>query len=88
MGFAAARFSTLLRSVALQGNVRLGSMFGSLRERLRSGEALSPEALGLAARAPSATAVAAAAAGGGTLLGEKHSEKDLALDRWAGAAAA
>ena len=28
----------------------------------------------------------AAAAGGGTLLGEKHSEKDLALDRWVGCA--
>lgn len=65
-----------------QGNVRLGSMFGGLRERLRSADALSPEALGLAARAGSATTVAAAAAGGGALLGEKHSEKDLALDRW------
>lgn len=70
----------LLASV--QGNVRLGSMFGSLRERLRSSEALSPEAAGLVSRGPSASARAAAAAGGGPLLGEKHSEKDLALDRW------
>jgi hypothetical protein len=68
------------RRSSSQGNVRLGSMFGSLRERLRSSEALSPEAAGLVARAPSASARAAAAAGGGPLLGEKHSEKDLALD--------
>lgn len=68
------------RRTSSQGNVRLGSMFGSLRERLRSSEALSPEAAGLVSRGPSASARAAAAAGGGPLLGEKHSEKDLALD--------
>ena len=55
------------RRTSSQSNMRLGGVFGGLRERLRSGDSDSIPAL-------------AAAAGGGALLGEKHSEKDLALD--------
>lgn len=69
---------------ALQGNPRLG-VFGGLRERLRSSDAL-PQAgeLIAAGRALSGSAVPGASAGGGhggLLPGEKHSsEKDLGLD--------
>ena len=55
--------------------MRLSGVFGGLRERLRSNESLPPvgDDTSLAGRCPSGH-------GGALLLGEKHSEKDLALD--------
>jgi hypothetical protein len=81
---------------ALQG---LSSMFGGLRERLRSGDigGSTPPAESALGAATAGGAAAAASPGGGSqdgaavrgaasaaagvlLSGEKHSEKDLALD--------